>query len=70
MSRYKKSQVNNLTLQLKELEKEEQKQPKVRREKIIKIRTELNEIAKRLYKKVMQRIAGSLIRLIKLTNPW
>ena len=39
------SQVNNLTLHLKELEKEEQTKPKVsRRKEIIKIRAEINEI--------------------------
>ena len=38
------SQINNLTLHLKQLEKEEQKNPKVRRRKeIIKIRSEVNE---------------------------
>ena len=39
-----KSQINNLILCLKQLEKEEQKNPKVSREKeIIKIRSEINE---------------------------
>ena len=38
------SQINNLTFQLKELEKEEQKNPKVSRWKeIINIRSEINE---------------------------
>ena len=38
------SQVNNLTLHLKQFEKEEQKNPKVsRRKEIIKIRSEINE---------------------------
>ena len=38
------SQINNLTLHLKQLEKEEQKTPKVsRRKEIIKIRSEINE---------------------------
>ena len=38
------SQVNNLTLHLKELEKEEQKKPKVSKGKeVIKIRSERNE---------------------------
>ena len=38
------SQINNLTLQLKQSEKEEQKNPKVsRRKEIIKIRAEINE---------------------------
>ena len=40
-----KSHINNLTLHLKELEKEEQTKPKVsRRKEIIKIRAEINEI--------------------------
>ena len=38
-----KSQINNLTLHLKELEKEEQTKPKVsRRKESIKIRAEIN----------------------------
>ena len=38
------SQINNLNLHLKQLEKEEQKNPKVsRRKEIIKIRSETNE---------------------------
>ena len=40
-----KCQISNLTLHLKELEKEEQKTPKVsRRKEIIKIRAEINDI--------------------------
>ena len=40
----RKSQINNLTINLKQLEKEEQKSPKVsRRKEIIKIRSEINE---------------------------
>ena len=40
------SQINNLTLHLKQVEKEEQKNPKVsRRKEIIKIRSEINERA-------------------------
>ena len=38
------SQINNITLHLKQLEKEEQKNPKVsRRKEIMKIRLEINE---------------------------
>ena len=38
------SQINNLTIHLKQLEKEEQRNPKVsRRKEIIKIRSEINE---------------------------
>ena len=42
------SRINNLTLHLKQLEKEEQKNPKVsRRKEIIKSRSELNEKEKK-----------------------
>ena len=45
LKKQEKSQINNLTLHLKELEKEEQTKPKVsRRKEIIKIRAEVNEI--------------------------
>jgi len=37
-------QMKNLTLHLKELEKEEQMKPKVSRRKAIKIRADINEI--------------------------
>ena len=39
----RKSQINNLTLHLKQLEKEEMKNPRVsRRKEILKIRAEIN----------------------------
>ena len=45
LKKQEKSQINNLTLHLKELEKEEQTKPKVsRRKEIIKIRGEINEM--------------------------
>ena len=44
LNKQETSQINNLTLHLKQLEKEAQKSPKVsRRKEIIKIRTEINE---------------------------
>ena len=51
LKKQEKLQVNNLTLHLKELEQEEQKQLKVsKRKEIIKMTAELNEIEKkRLY---------------------
>ena len=43
LKKQEKSQINNLTLHLKELEKEEMKIPKVsRRKEILKIRAEIN----------------------------
>ena len=45
LKKQERSQINNLTLHLEQLEKEEQKKPKVsRRKEIIKIRPEINEI--------------------------
>ena len=45
LKKQEKSQINNLTLHLKELEKEEQTKHTVsRRKEIIKIRAEINEI--------------------------
>ena len=45
LKKQENSQINNLSLQLKQLEKEEQRKSKVsRRKEIIKIRAEINEI--------------------------
>ena len=44
LKKQEKSQINNLTLHVKQLEKEEMKNPRVsRRKEIIKIRAEINE---------------------------
>ena len=43
LKKQEKSQVNNLTLHLKQLEKEEMKNPRIsRRKEILKIRAEIN----------------------------
>ena len=45
IKKQEKLQINNLTLHLKKLEKEEQTKPKVsRRQEIIRIRAEINQI--------------------------
>ena len=45
LNKQQKSQINNLTMHLKELEKEEQTKRKIsRRREIIKIRAEINEM--------------------------
>ena len=45
LKKQEKSQINNLTLQLKQLEKEEMKNPRVsRRKEILKIRAEINNL--------------------------
>ena len=44
LKKQERDQINNLTLHLKQLEKEEMKNPRVsRRKEIIKIRAEINE---------------------------
>ena len=44
LKKHEKSQINNLILHLKQLEKEEMKKPRVsRRKKIVKIRAEIHE---------------------------
>ena len=44
LKKQEKSQINNLTLHLKQTEKEEMKNPRVtRRKEIFKIRAEINE---------------------------
>ena len=54
VKKQEESQINSLTLHLKQLEKEEQTKPKViRRKEIIKIRAEINEIE---MKKTIQKI--------------
>ena len=57
-------QINNLTLHLKQLEKEEMKNPRVsRRKEIIKIRAEINkEKQRRPWQKSTKLKAGSLRR--------
>ena len=60
LKKQEKSQINSLTLHLKQLEKEEMKNPRVSRSKeIIKIRAEINE------KETKEAIA----KIIK-TNSW
>ena len=77
LKKQEKSQINNLTLHQKELEKEEQTKPKVsRRKEIIKIRAEINEIetkktianinkTKSWFFEKMNKIDRPLARLIK-----
>jgi hypothetical protein len=62
IKRTERSQINDLMLHLKLLEKQEQANPKAsRRRKIIKTRAEVNEIEiKKPYKESMKQKAGSL----------
>ena len=65
------SQINNLTLHLKELEKEEQGKPKVsRRKEIIKIRAEINEIeTKKTIAKINKTKSWFLEKINKIDKP-
>ena len=70
LRKQEKNQINNLTLQLKQSEKEELKNPRVsRRKEIIKIRAQINEKeTKETIAKSTKLKAGSLRTQIKLTN--
>ena len=58
LKKQQKSQISNLNLHLKELEKEEQTKPEVsRRKEIIKIKIEINEIGTE--KKTIEKISES-----------
>ena len=59
-----KSQINNLTLHLKQLEKEEMKNPRVsRRKEVLKIRADINaKETKETIAKIHKAKAGSLRR--------
>ena len=61
LKKQEKSQKNNLTLHLKQLEKEEQTKPEVsRRKEIRKIRAEINEIeTKKTIEKINKTKGGS-----------
>ena len=65
------SQINNLTLHLKQLEKEEQKNPKVSRGKeIIKIRSEINEKEmKETITKINKTKSGFFEKINKIDKP-
>ena len=62
---------NNLTLHLKELEKEEQTKPKaIRRKEIIKIRAEINEIeTKKTITKINKTKSWFFEKVNKIDNP-
>ena len=62
LKKQEKSQINNLTLHLKQLEKEEMKNPRVsRRKEIFKIRAEINvKETKETIAKINKLKAGSL----------
>jgi hypothetical protein len=63
IKRTERSQMNDLILQLKLLEKQEQTNPKTsRREEIIKIRAVVNEKETKNYKKSMKQKAEELTK--------
>ena len=70
LKKQEKRQINNLTLHLKQLEKEEMKNPRVSRKKeILKIRAEINaKETKETIAKINKLKAGFLKKSTKLTN--
>ena len=70
IKKQEKSQVNNLTLHLKQLEKEEQRKPKVSRGKeIIMIREEINEIETKKIAKINKTKSWFFEKMNKIDKP-
>ena len=71
LKKQEKSQINNLTLYLKQLEKEEPKNPKVsRRKEIIKIKSEINEKEmKEMIAKINKTKRWFFEKINKMDNP-
>ena len=71
LKKQEKSQINNLTLHLKQLEKEEQRKPKVsRRKEIIKIRAEINEVeTKKTIAKINETKSWFFEKINKIDQP-
>jgi hypothetical protein len=71
ISNIERSQINDLMLNVKLLEKQEQAKPKtIRRREIIKIRAEVNEIeTKKTYTKNQQNKKNWFFKKIRLINP-
>ena len=71
LKKQEKSQIKNLTLYLKQLDKEEQRNPEVsRRKEIIKIRAEINEIEmKETIAKINKTRSWSFKKINKIDKP-
>ena len=71
LKKQEKSQINNLTLHLKQLEKEEKRNPKVsRRKEILKIRAEINaKETKETIAKINKAKSWFFERLNKINKP-
>ena len=69
-SLFEKSQINNLTLHLKQLEKEQTKPKVSRREEIIKIRAKINEIeTKKTIEKINETKSWYFEKINKIDKP-
>ena len=71
LRKQEKSQINKLTLHLKQLKREEQTKPKVsRRKEIIKIRAEINEIeTKKTIEKINETKSWFFEKITKIDKP-
>ena len=70
LRKQEKSQINNLTLHLKQLEKEKTKPKVSRREEIIKIRAKINEIeTKKTIEKINETKSWYFEKINKIDKP-
>ena len=72
LKKQEKSQINNLTLHLQQLEKEEMKNPRVRRRKeILKIREEINaKVTKETIAKINKAKSWFFEKINKIDKPF
>ena len=69
LKKQEKHQIDNLTLHLKQLEKEENKNPKVRSKEIIKIRAEINEKEMKTIAKISKAKSWFFEKINKIDKP-
>ena len=70
LRKQERTQINNLTLHLKQLEKEEQTKPKVsRRKEIIKIKAEINREMKKTIEKINETKSWFFEEINKMHKP-
>ena len=69
LKKQEKSQINNLTLHLKQLEKEEMKNPRVRRKEILKIRAEINAKEQETIAKINKTQSQFFEKINKIDKP-
>ena len=69
LNKHEKHEIDNLTLHLKQLEKEKQQQKKIRRKEIIKVRAEINEKQREKIVKINKTKSWFFEKINKIDKP-